>query len=197
MNNEILIKELSNGNEKALDYLMDNFHQPLCAYASSLCHDHDTSKDIVQNVFIRLWVKRKEIKDIRSIKDFLYKSVRNEFIDEQRKEKRRSLAYEERYIQSLNAIVENHDEELLKKRISLIQLEIEKLPKRCKETFLLSKKEGLSNSEIATYMKVSIKTVERQMTKAFDILRVKLKNEFKHLFFFLILSRKNIFNYNI
>jgi RNA polymerase sigma-70 factor (ECF subfamily) len=52
---------------------------------------------------------------------------------------------------------------------------IDSLPPRCKETFLLSKKEGLDHNEIASYMGVSLKTVEAQIMKAYRILREKIK----------------------
>jgi len=189
LNSKTLKSELAKGNEKALNFLMDLHHHSLSVYAYSLSHDTDTAKDIVQNVFIRLWEKRDDIQKIQSIKDFLYKSVYNEFINQYRKDIRRSLAYNKKHTQALSYIVESLDEDLLKKQVGIVKLEIEKLPSRCKETFLLSKQDGLTNAEIANYMKVSTKTVERQITKAFDILRTKLKSDISPLLF-LLFSRR-------
>ena len=61
--------------------------------------------------------------------------------------------------------------------MTLVQNEIERLPPKCKETFLLSKQEGLTYVEIAEFQNVSVNTVEKQMVKAFSILRKKMKEK--------------------
>ena len=71
--------------------------------------------------------------------------------------------------------VKNEDyQELLSKRTALIVNEIENLPRKCKRTFLLSKKEGLTNTEIAEYLNISIKTVEYHIAKAYNIIRKQI-----------------------
>jgi len=65
----------------------------------------------------------------------------------------------------------------ISKTIGVDKKVIEQLPPKCKETLLLSKKEGLTNIEIAEYLDVSIKTVEGQISKAFKILREKLNED--------------------
>jgi len=59
--NLFLAKRLMAGDEKAYDILMNSYYQRLCAYAQSLCHDQALADDIVQNVFVKIWVKRKKI----------------------------------------------------------------------------------------------------------------------------------------
>ncbi|GAA3584601.1 RNA polymerase sigma factor [Snuella lapsa] len=170
---KILTRELEKGNHLALVYLMDTYHKPLCAYIYSLSSDYEGAQDIVQNVFIKVWMDRHKLHAVKSIRNFLYKSVYNGFIDQWRKDKR-MLAIEAKHLENLNTIIEDNSDELLEKQIALINIEIENLPQKCKETFLLSKREGLTNIEIADFMNVSIRTVESQMNKAFRILRKKL-----------------------
>jgi RNA polymerase sigma-70 factor (ECF subfamily) len=59
---------------------------------------------------------------------------------------------------------------------------IDELPEKCREIFLMSKRDGLSNAEIADEMNISIKTVKNQMTKAFTRLRESLSTEHKPFF---------------
>ena len=66
-----------------------------------------------------------------------------------------------------------------------MQNEIEQLPPKCKETFLLSKQDGLTYVEIAEYQNVSVNTVEKQMVKAFSILRKKMKERMMSFIFLL------------
>ena len=83
-------------------------------------------------------------------------------------------------------MIENESEEELWAQIKLVNQEIQNLPPKCKETFLLSKKEGLTMIEIAEFMNVSKRTVESQMNKAFRILREKLSDKIKAVLFILI-----------
>jgi RNA polymerase sigma-70 factor (ECF subfamily) len=137
----------------------------------------------VQNVLINIWKKRKLLKDDFSIKNYLYRSVYNEFIDQYRKNKS-VVELEKKYIDGLSSIVEE-DENSLDRLIILVNQEIENLPPKCKQTFLLSKKDGLTNIEIAEYLNVSIKSVEAHITKAFSILRKALGEKMQGLLFLL------------
>ena len=180
--NNILQNELEQGNHEALVYLMNTYHHPLCLYVFSLSNDYELAKDIVQNVFIKIWQKRKKIQTIKSIKSFLYRSAYNGTIDEWRKDKK-MLPIEQKHLQALDEIVEDKNEDLLKDLIQIVRQEIQKLPPRCKETFLLSKQDGLTNLEIAGIMNVSVRTVESQMNKGFKILREKLKDKVNPILF--------------
>lgn len=181
--NAQLIQALKNGDPKAYTFLADTYHHKLCVYAYSFTHNQDLSEDIVQNVFMRIWNKRKNLKDDFVLTNFLYKSVYNEFIDQYRSQK--SLyPLEKKYIDALNSIIENEEEHSLDRIIKLVKQEIQKLPPKCKEVFLLSKEEGLTNIEIAEYKNISIKSVEAHITKAFSILRDSL-GEKTSLYLFL------------
>ncbi len=176
--NSILIKQLIKGNEKAYIYLVKSYHKTLFVYALSLTNDHDMSEDIVQNVFIRTWEFRKRLKTDYSIKGFLYKSIYNEFINLYHRNQS-IMVLEKIYIEALNETIDDKNSDSLKKKIALITEEIENLPTKCKQTFLLSKKEGLSNIEISEYLNVSIKSVEAHITKAYSILRKKVNNKIR------------------
>lgn len=79
----------------------------------------------------------------------------------------------EKYFNALDTVLEEEDGNDLINLINLVKKEIENLPPKCKETFLLSKEDGLTNEEIAAYLNVSIKSVEAHITKAFNSLRKK------------------------
>ena len=93
------------------------------------------------------------------------------------------------YIDALNFVTMQEGKSQLNRQIALVKAEIQKLPPRCKKTFLLSKESGLTNLEIAEHMNVSIKTVERQMTKAYKLLRDALGKKMKTILL-LLFNRK-------
>ena len=181
----ILKESLRSGNHQALAFLMDSYHQQLCSYAYTLYMDYELSKDVVQNVFIKLWEKRDQTNTTNSLRSFLYRSVYNGLVDHWRQNKR-ILTLELKHLEALTQMIENESEEELWAQIKLVNQEIQNLPPKCKETFLLSKKEGLTMIEIAEFMNVSKRTVESQMNKAFRILREKLSDKIKAVLFILI-----------
>lgn len=170
--NKFLAKQLIAGKESAYDFLADSYYKLLCAYAYSLTNDVYLSEDIVQNVFVRVWSKRHKINPNLSIKSYLYKSVYNEFIDVNRKNK--TVSYlEKKHIDSLTDVIEDNSNDI-ERLIKVLNQEIEKLPNKCKKVFLMNKKEGLTHIEIAEYLNISTKTVEGHMTRAMKLLSKKL-----------------------
>ncbi len=180
-----LIEALRAGEAKAYAFLAELYHHRLCVYVYSFTNDEALAEDIVQNVFIKIWKHRAKLKPHFSIKKYLYRSAYNEFIDQYRKHKP-VIALEKKHIDALSYIVEKEDGKALEKTMRIVKQEIEKLPPKCRQTFLLSKKEGLTNMEIAEYLNISIKSVEAHITKAFSILRKKVGeklNAVLHLIF--------------
>lgn len=186
-----LIKSLKKGDEIGYTYLVKTYHHKLCVYALSLSNNDDSAEDIVQNVFMSIWKNRFKLKEEFVLKSYLYKSVYNEFIDQYRKQKT-VLTLEKKYIDALTYIVEEEDEKSLDGLMKLVKKEIESLPTKCKQTFLLSKEEGLTNIEIAEHLNVSIKSVEAHITKAYSILRKVLGDKIEGILFLLFGIKKNI-----
>tara|TARA_B100001778_G_scaffold281933_1_gene247235 strand:- start:191 stop:784 length:594 start_codon:yes stop_codon:yes gene_type:complete len=183
-----LLEKLKKGDPKAYAFLMDSYYKRLSGYANSLTNDVAKSEDIVQNIFVKIWVNRKKLNSNIQIKNYLYRSVYNEFIDQYRKNK--PLVYlEKKHIKAVNQII-NENDSLLDNLILKLNTEIEKLPKKCKNIFLLNKKEGLTHAEIADHMNISIKTVEGHMTRAFKILNDRLGGKVRKILFLLFNNNK-------
>lgn len=189
--NTTLIESLRNGDESAYTYLIDAYHHKLCVYANSLVKNVYSAEDIVQNVFIKVWEQRTRLKSDHAIKSFLYKLAYNEFIDLYRKNQS-LFSLEKSYYDALNGIVQEEDSEAFQRILNAVNKEIQNLPPKCKEVFILSKKEGLTNIEIAEHLDVSIKTVEAQITKAFSILRSSLEEKVRSVLFVLFSAKKKI-----
>lgn len=188
-NNEDFIERLKKGDENAYTYLVSTYHKRLFIYALSLSSDHATADDIVQNVFLKTWEFRKRLNPDYAIKSFLYKTTYNEFINQYHKS--RAISHLERaYIEAVDETIHEDNSELLERKIAFVAEGVKHLPSKCRETFLLSKKDGLTNIEIAEYMSVSIKTVEAQLTKAYNLLRLRVGNQLKEVLFLLFGIRK-------
>ncbi len=175
--NRELIEKLISGEEKAYILLLDKYHRQLNAYAFTLTHDQSAAQDIVQNVFLKTWKTRKKLNADFSIRNFLYKCVYNEFLNTYQKNKAVVLL-NKKYIEYSHEVAVEMEDNKMFKMIDIVNREIKKLPPKCQKVFILSKKEGLTNNEIADYLEISIKTVEAQITKAFRILKNELSNKY-------------------
>lgn len=162
---------------------MNNYYKNLCGYANLFTKDPSMSEDIVQNVFVKLWVYRKKIDPNIPIKRYLHKSVYNEFIDQYRKNKS-VISLEEKHLRTINTIIDDNSFDI-EKLMTRVNNEIEKLPEKCRKVFILNKKEGLTHDEIAEYLQISKKTVEGHITRAFKILNQKLGKKIKSILIIL------------
>lgn len=173
MTHENFIKKLQEGDEEAFKELVLKYSDALLGYALSLSGNHHTANDLVQEVFISTFEYRKKLNHKYSIESFLYKSTYNKFIDLYYKNKSRSKLHEQYCIILNQLLIKSEDNSLMLKKMTR---EIENLPKKIKEIFVLSKTSGYTNLEISKTLNISIKTVESNITKAYKILRNKLEN---------------------
>ena len=180
----VFVQGLKKGDSRAYSHLVEIYHHRLCTYAFGLIGDNDLSEDIVQNVFIKIWRQRKKLKDNVDLKNYLYKSVYNGFVDHYRKI-RPVFSLEKVHIDTLGVFVQEESEGSLERIILQVKKEIDNLPPKCKQAFVLSKQEGLTNVEIAEYLNISTKSVEGHITKAFCILRKSLEGKMKGVFLLL------------
>jgi len=170
----VLLKEINNGSKNAFKYLYTAYYNELCIFANSYTKDADTAEDLVQNVMVSLWEKKKNISITTSIKSYLYRCVYNQFINHYRKVKKEFSLQEEL---RANILIDfaDEDESLTNKKIDLINTEIEKLPTKCKEVFIMSKRQGMKYKEIAEELNISIKTVEAHICKALKKITLKIQ----------------------
>ena len=175
----VFVEKLKNGDNNAYTLLMNDYYKNLCGYANLFTKDPSKSEDIVQNIFVKIWIYRKKIDPNIPIKKYLYKSVYNEFIDQYRKNKP-VISLEEKYLKVIDTIIDDNSLDIEKLMMN-VNREIDKLPEKCKRVFILNKKEGLTHNEIAEYLQISTKTVESHITRAFKILNQKLGNKIKSI----------------
>lgn len=156
---------------KEFEYLFRQMYLPLGMYALRLVGDADTSEDVVQNAFMKAWEAVESGREIENLRGYMYLAVRNECVSWLRGRKE---------FVGTEAIPDIDDETIdTSERDARIWKAIDSLPEKCRQVFLLSKRDGFSNEEIAEEMGISIKTVKNQLTKAFSRLREALSSRHK------------------
>lgn len=178
----ISIEAIRKGDAAEFKKLIHVHYNQSYHYAKTLARNEELAKDIVQDVFLVLWENRQTINSNTVIKGWLFRTIKNKFIDHARKNKRQVLSLELHLANTMDDIFKMEENEQLDQKIGVLEKEIHHLPNKCREVFLLSKKEGLSNEEIAEYLQVSQKTVEGHLTNAFKVLRERLYMKIRILF---------------
>lgn len=174
LNNHFLNIALKKGDEQAFQTIYERHYKSLFSFINSYTNDPSLTSDIIQDTFVKLWEKKKNIDEKTSILAFLNTIAYHIFIDNYRKKKREKEHLDTYTYQSLVKITED-DQDVFNERVAKIKVAIEELPPKCQEVFRLSKFEGFKYAEIAQRMNISIKTVEAQMGKAFSSIRNKVK----------------------
>jgi RNA polymerase sigma-70 factor (ECF subfamily) len=165
---------LKSDDTSAFTELYSRYKGLLYIYACKITRDDDIAEDMVQELFINVWDKRKSINFSSSISSYLYATVRYKFFDLVDKQKVRTD-----YVQAFQLFLDKGeyltDNYILEKELSAtIEKEISNLPSKMREVFLLSRKENLSNKEIAQRLDISEKTVKNQISTALKTLKTKL-----------------------
>ncbi|MEA1886506.1 MAG: RNA polymerase sigma-70 factor [Bacteroidota bacterium] len=157
----------------------------LTYYALKLVNDHDSAKDIVHQVFINIWEKRGNINLDQPIRSYLYTSVHNRCMNYIRDNGR--FHPDDVSDTEIHYRVGPEEPDLLEQQETEARIAqaIAKLPQRCGEVFRLKRFENKKYSEIAEIMKISVKTVEAQMSKSLRILRKDLKDLLMILIFLI------------
>jgi len=175
--------ELSSGS---FEELFRSFFPPLMVFAKKILGNEDDAREVVQKVFISIWEKRQEIDLSVSMKSYLFTSVHNRSLNMIRDRKKFSSAEVPDVAGEwdVSSVIESME---LEEKIMAV---IRDLPEKCRQVFEMNRFDGLKYSEIAKELKISVKTVENQMSKALKILREKL-GKYMTILLWLILNALN------
>lgn len=151
-----------------------SLYMPLGMYALRIVNEADDAEDIVETAFLKAWQRISDGVEIANFNAYMYMCVRNECI--------RFLRGVQEF-EDIDSIPEISEEIIdTSERDARIWKAIDELPDKCREIFLMSKRDGYSNEEIAEELNISIKTVKNQMTKAFARLRNTMSPNHKTFF---------------
>lgn len=171
-----LVKSLQKGDVFAFNELFHRYSQKVYNFSIKHLVNEEDTKDLVQEVFLKIWDKRNEMDKDKSFNGFLFtialNSIRNFFRKKisDRKLINKWLEETESFSDSTKLSIEFRSLE------KVVNSFVEQLPPKRRMVFELNRNEGLSNSDIAQKMNIQKKTVENHLNLALKYLRDKLQN---------------------
>ncbi|MBS2099382.1 RNA polymerase sigma factor [Carboxylicivirga linearis] len=179
-----LIDQLKNDNSIAFDSIFNKYSNRLYAFSLRYLKSESEAEELVHNVFVKVWEKRKTIKKEASIKAFLFTVAYNDILKHFRKQN-----YHQLY---LSNIVENNSNELSERLeyasiLEYIDELIDQLPERKKQIFLKSRMEGKSAKEIAEELNLSPGTIDNIVSETIKFIKERVNKESIALLLFIAL----------
>jgi RNA polymerase sigma-70 factor (ECF subfamily) len=172
---EITLSAIKQGSIDAFNLCYDLYYKPLCSFANFFVKMPVVAEEIIQNVFMELWLGREKIPLHSSVKSYLMTIVKHDCLD-YLKHKKIEEKYSANYLKTVTDGYDHIFNDLVCKDLQKsLDITIDKLPPQCREIFLLSRFSYLSYNEIAEKLNLSVKTVENQIGKALKIVRKELE----------------------
>lgn len=179
LTDEILIMGIKRNDYSSYNQLFIRYYSRLCAFVFNLTQNYSASEDVVQELFIRLWIQRGKLEITENTSGYLYKASKNAALNYMRAEKSR-----QRSIQNMPVQEWQTDESLIEQiefSAALNQC-IGQLPERSRDVFMKSRFDGLKQQEISDQLGISVKTIKNQIWKSLQFLKacLELHEAFEH-----------------
>jgi len=173
---ETLIAGIKRNDYSSYNQLFMRYYSRLCAFVFGITQNSSASEDVVQELFIRLWINRTKLEINESVSGYLYRSSKNAALNHLRAEKSRQKSVQEIPFQ------ESQTDDFIEQvefSNALYQC-IEQLPERSREVFKMSRFDGLKQQEISDQLGISVKTIKNQIWKSLQYLKacLELKDAF-------------------
>ncbi|MEZ4970898.1 MAG: RNA polymerase sigma-70 factor [Flavobacteriaceae bacterium] len=174
-NVKLLVLELKKGNEKAFQFLYERYHVKLYHYIFQYVKSVHATEELVQEVFIKIWLKREKLNEKKDFTSLLFVMTRNMIYDFLRKA---ALMDSLRKTYSEFKIIkhnETSDDIQTKEYERFLDIIIKELPVQKQRIYILSRREGKNNQEIAEILGISSKTVKNNLWETLKIIKEQLQ----------------------
>ena len=174
-NLDLVLQKLANDDTKALEELFNCYYPRLYQFSRSFLKLEDGIEDILQEVFVKIWNNRDNIRSAETFNPFIFTMTRNLLLNELRRRLNNKKIKDE--ILQLTVLEEEQSFEKLEygELKEAVDRVISNLPGKQREVFLLSRQEGLSHKEIAEKLNISTKTVEYHIHQSTNTIKENLR----------------------
>src|SRR5690625_3733810 len=173
---QALIHKMAEDDQAAFEMIFHRYWEKLFSYLYNRLHNKIASEEIVQEVLISIWEKRKTLSIHTSLSSYLYKAAKYRMLNYIRSEKVRKTYFSDFLETQISLVSDPLGPQLqnVSDLKDLIEKRLQELPPKCREVYRMSREEHIPNQEIADQLRISKKTVENYLTIALKHLRIHL-----------------------
>ena len=157
-----LIRAVKCGDKKSFDELFEKYYDRYFSFACALLHDADAAEDVLQNVFLKIWIGRDRLDESRNFESYLLVSVRNEIFDHLRL-KYNQTSVRDDVSEKEDAAADIEAGIALTETSAIMNQKISQMPPQRQRIFMMSRYENLSSKEIADRLGLSVRTVDNHI----------------------------------
>ncbi|WP_321998216.1 RNA polymerase sigma-70 factor [Draconibacterium orientale] len=174
MNNEKLINRFIDGDKTAINDLYAEYSPRLYRFAMAYLKSESEVLDIVQEVFVNVWVNRNKLKKDSNLDAYLFTVAKNTIVSVFRKKLSEKDYLEHLKNKTITNSIDTESQFNYNQLSDKLNELIEQLPPQRKKIYQLSKEQGLANKTIAAELEISVKTVEDHLSKASKFIKQNL-----------------------
>lgn len=163
--------ELNMGDPPIFDELFRAYFPTLCHFAENFIASEDEAKDLIEDLFVKLWERRQVFENTQHAQAYLYRSVRNACLNYLKHGQRLSLKHDI-LIADTDTVEEDYLTQMIRSEVwGEIYRAIENLPSQCRKVIAMSYIDGKNNEEIAVALDLSVQTVKNHKVRGLHILK--------------------------
>lgn len=173
-----LMQQFREGSEEAFTVVYRHLYQRVYWFARKFVEDKEDARDLTAETFVQLWQQNNTFETLDAVSAFLYVTVRNKCYNLLKHRKMKASRRDD----LLRLFAERGQGDFFEEQVQLqlvrsIYAEVDKLPARMQEVFLLSYRDGLKPAEIAERLQIKAQTVTNQRVTAIRLLQLALSKE--------------------
>jgi RNA polymerase sigma-70 factor (ECF subfamily) len=176
VNIENIILRLKDDDKSSVDELFTYYYPRLYQFSKSIVKIETYIDDILQEVFVKLWLNRNKIKNVETFNAYIFTITKNEILNLIRSNLRDQTFKDKLFVRSVAEEYQTTTKFEFDEIKSSIERIVAGLPEKRQQIFVLSRRDGLSNKEIAQQLDISSKTVEDHITHAIKYIKNAMKD---------------------
>ena len=168
---QALVKALKEGNQLAFSIVYKTYAAQTFSLAFKYLLNKELAEDAVQNLFLKLWLKKEEIDETKPINRYLFTMLKNDLLNTLRDSKKNIYLLEDCLSMVLELEDDSQNENLKQEQMNIIQQALEQLSPQRRKVFEMKVSGKYSNQEIADKLNLSINTIKFQYSQSLKQIR--------------------------
>jgi RNA polymerase sigma-70 factor (ECF subfamily) len=179
-----LLQRTAEGSREAFEQLYAHYYAGLYRFISFIIESHEDTEEIMQDIFLKIWVKKETLVGIHSFEDYLFRMAKNRIFDMNRQSKSRlNLSRHLRQTTEESTEDSTYNDLIFRQYHAIAQEAINLLPARKREIFLMNARDEMTAQEIADRLGATRGAIKKQLYEATHFIKDHLRKKAGWVYF--------------